>query len=245
MYFPTTQWSVLAKASLNGETGARQALDDLCRRYRSPLQRYIRFRGYSESEAEDLTQEFLLHLLSHSALKRAKPELGRFRSFLLGALRRFLADERDRRSAQKRGGGTVHFSLEETPNLATEGEPAELIFDREWALTILENALRNLEEEFSSPSVNARFEVLRQFLPGALAPPTYEEAAARLNLSLAALKSELHRVRRRFKALVRQELATTVSAPHEIDQEMLHLQQILLNKSSDFTELQKLNARDS
>ena len=103
MYFPTTQWTLLARASLNGETQSRQALEELCRRYWGPLQQFIRSRGYTETEAEDLTQEFLLHLLEHSTLQRAERMRGKFRSFLLGALMRFLADEYDRRRAQKRG----------------------------------------------------------------------------------------------------------------------------------------------
>jgi RNA polymerase sigma-70 factor (ECF subfamily) len=234
VYFPTTQWSVLAKASLNGETAARQALEDLCRRYWSPLYQFIRGRGYSETEAEDLTQDFLLHLLEHSTLKKADPQRGRFRSFLLGALMRFLADEFDRRRAQKRGGGSVHLSVEEeAPELAAATEPADIGFDREWALVILENVLREVQGEFQASGGTERFEVLRRFLPGSVEALGYEEAAARLGLTLPALKSELHRLRQRFKALVRQEIANTVSAPHEIDMEMSHLQQVLMHKGND------------
>src|SRR5215212_4913074 len=109
MYFPTTHWSLLAKASLSGQMPAREALEELCRRYWSPLRQFIRWRGYTESEADDLTQEFVLHLLKHSTLNKADRLRGRFRSFLLGALTRFLADERDRRQAQKRGRGLAHL----------------------------------------------------------------------------------------------------------------------------------------
>ena len=239
VYFPTTHWSLLARATLSGETAGRQALEDLCRRYWSPLQRFIRARGYGEAEAQDLTQEFLLHLLEHSTLKRADRLRGRFRSFLLGALVRFLGDEYDRRHAQKRGSGAVHLSLDEEPALATASEPDGILFDREWALVILESGLRALRQEFESGDGARRFAVLSRFLPGSLEPLTYEEAAAQLGLSLPALKSELHRLRQRFKALVRQEVASTVSAPHEIDEEMNYLQQVLMEKSNDLSLSQK------
>ena len=239
MYFPTTHWSLLARATLSGETVGRQALEDLCRRYWCPLQQFIRGRGYNEAEAQDLTQDFLLHLLEHSTLKRADRLRGKFRSFLLGALSRFLKDEYDRRHAQKRGGGIAHISLEEEPALAISSDPAEILFDREWALVILENGLRALRQEFEAANDPNRFAVLGHFLPGSVDVPTYEEAAAQLGLTLPALKSELHRLRHRFKTLVRQEVASTVSAPHEIDEEMNYLQQILTNKGNDFRFLQK------
>ena len=113
MYFPSTHWSVLAQDSLGGQADAARALEDLCRRYWSPLQQFIRLRGFNPTEAEDLTQEFLLHLQEHSTLKKADRRRGRFRSFLLGALVRFLADERDKRQTLKRGSGIVHLSADE------------------------------------------------------------------------------------------------------------------------------------
>jgi DNA-directed RNA polymerase specialized sigma24 family protein len=234
MHFPTTHWSVLAQATLHGEAGAQQALEELCHRYWSPLKQYIRLRGYDQAEAEDLTQEFLLHLLEHSTLEKADPQVGRFRSFLLGALARFLADHYDKRQALKRGGGAQHLSIEaERKDIAADFDPGELAFDREWALVILENAFRGVQADFQPDGAAPRFEVLRRFLPGALEVPTYEQAAAQLGLSLPALKSELHRLRQRFKALIRQEIANTVSAPHEIDAEMEHLQQVLMHRGND------------
>jgi RNA polymerase sigma-70 factor (ECF subfamily) len=230
---------LLAQATLSGESAGRKALEDLFRRYWSPLQQFIRGRGYNETEAEDLTQDFLLHLLEHSTLKRADRLRGRFRSFLLGALGRFLSDEYDRRHAVKRGSGMAPISLEEEPGLATSSEPDEILFDREWALVILENSLRALREEFESGDNAKRFAVLGRFLPGSVDVPSYEEAAAELGLTLPALKSELHRLRLRFKTLVRQEVASTVSAPHEIDEEMNYLQQVLIAKGNDLNVSQK------
>jgi len=234
MYFPTTQWTLLARASLTEEPGSRQALEELCRRYWSPLHQFIRTRGYTESEAQDLTQEFLLHLLEHSTLSRADRLQGRFRSFLLGALTRFLADYYDKRMAQKRGSGAVHLSVDEHgQNVAGETATAASTFDREWALVVLENGLRALEAENSDSELARHFGILRQFLPGSVEAPSYEAAAAQMGVSLAAFKSELHRLRSRFRALIRQELATTVSAPHEIDEEMEHLRRVLMDPSSD------------
>jgi DNA-directed RNA polymerase specialized sigma24 family protein len=236
MYFPTTHWSLLAKATLSGETEARSALDELCRRYWTPLNQFIRQRGYHETEAEDITQAFLLHLMERSAFRKPDRLKGRFRSFLLGALVRFLADERDARLAQKRGQGAAHLSLhdDETPEPAADAADATL-FDREWAVALLENALRQVEKELGTADDGPRFAVMKQFLPGSVAVPSYEEAAARLGLSLPALKSEVHRLRQRFRSLVRQEIAGTVSAPHEIDEEMHYLQTVLLHRGHDFT----------
>ena len=235
MYFPTTQWSLLARASLTGETTARQALEELCRRYWAPLHQFIRSRGYTDAEAQDLTQEFILHLIEHSTLQKADRLRGRFRSFLLGALVRFLADQYDRRRAQKRGSGAVHLNLDEAENqLAANSDQDNSLFDREWALAILENSLRTVQTEFEPKLGAARFALLRTFLPGSINAPTYEEAAQKLDLSVPALKSELHRLRQRFKSLVRQEVANTVSAPHEIDEEMSHLQTVLMDRGHDF-----------
>jgi DNA-directed RNA polymerase specialized sigma24 family protein len=235
MYFPTTQWSLLAQASLSGETSARQALEELCRRYWAPLHQFIRARGYTDAEAQDLTQEFILHLIEHSTLQKADRLRGRFRSFLLGALVRFLADQYDRRRAQKRGSGALHLELQVAENdLAASSNHDTSFFDREWALAILENSLRTVQSEFEPKLGPARFATLRAFLPGSVSAPTYDEAAEKLQLTVPALKSELHRLRQRFKSLVRQEVANTVSAPHEIDEEMTHLQQVLMNRGHDF-----------
>lgn len=235
MYFPTTQWSLLARASLNGETPARQALEELCRRYWLPLHQFIRARGYTDAEAQDLTQDFILHLLEHSTLQKADRLRGRFRSFLLGALMRFLSDEYDRRRAQKRGSGLAPINLEQAEHhLPVAAAPDAGFFDREWALVILENALHVAQSEFESSLGAERFALLRRFLPGSVGAPGYEEAAASLGMSVPALKSELHRLRQRFKLLVRQEVANTVSAPHEIDEEMTYLQRVLMDRGHDF-----------
>jgi len=234
MYFPTTHWSALAKATLSGDAQSREALEELCRRYWQPLYQFVRARGISENEAQDVTQSFMMHLMRHSVFNRADRQQGRFRSFLLGALTRFLGDESDRRNALKRGKGIEHLSLEGAKRpieIATpSGLEGTMIFDREWALTIMETALRRLRSEFKESRREADFEVLKSFLPGGPGVASYETAAVTLEVSLPAFKSELHRLRARFRELVRTEVAQTVSAPHEIDDEMNHLQSVLMDK---------------
>src|SRR5262245_58101099 len=192
--FPTTHWSLLAKASLDGNTESRKALEELCRRYWDPLKQFIRSRDYAEAAAEDLTQEFLLHLLEHSTLRKPDPLRGKFRSFLLGALVKFLSHERERRLAQKRGGTHPHVSAEAVAE--HEGlsgpEPAEAAvaaFDRHWALTVVRAALASVERDYIVTGKSGLFAVLSAFLPGGNVPPSYQEAAAGAGLSVAALNS--------------------------------------------------------
>jgi RNA polymerase sigma-70 factor (ECF subfamily) len=237
MYFPSTHWSVLAKATLSGDAQSREALEELCRRYWTPVCQFVRARGIPENEAQDVTQSFMMHLMERSLFNRADPRQGRFRSFLLGALTRFLADEFDRRNALKRGKGVEHVSFEVSdPSMEVAshaaGEGVDL-FDREWALTIMETVLRQVRSEFREQDRVPAFEVLKTFLPGGVGDSSYDEAARRLNVSVSAFKSELHRLRSRFRELVRQEVALTVSAPHEIDEEMSHLQLVLMDKGCE------------
>ena len=238
MNFPTTHWSVLAKATLHGEADAQAALELLCQRYWSPVHQFIQFAGLSESEAQDLTQEFMIHVLKKSIFTRADRLQGRFRSFLLGALARFLADAADRRKALKRGGNAPHISFgsveagSDVEELSSRS-PNVTAFDREWALTILETALDRLRADWVQGRRESDFAVWKNFLPGGSEPSSYESAAARLGVSLAAFKSEVHRLRRRLRALVREEVARTVSAPHEIEAEMVHLQQVLMDRGSE------------
>jgi RNA polymerase sigma factor (sigma-70 family) len=239
MNFPTTHWSLLAKASINGDEEGSRALEELCKRYSEPVRRFIRSRGVSEVEAEDLAQEFMMHLIQKSTFKRADRFRGRFRSFLLGALMRFLREKAQARAALKRGSGFQHVSFDAEQEMVegqmvSGGEDATLLFDREWALAALEGAFNRVRAEYSSPDRQRTFEVLKLFLPGASEPPSYEEGAGKLGLSVAALKSEIHRLRQRFRALLREEVGQTVSAPHEIGAEMAHLQKVLMDRSSDF-----------
>lgn len=240
MYFPTTRWTLLANATLNDDAAGQAALDQLCRQYWKPLSLFIRMRGYSASEAEDLTQDFILHLMQHATLSRVDRERGKFRTFLLGALQLFLNDVRDKRLAEKRGGKVQHEPLDlegaakHTATPATAAAEAT-VFDREWALVILETALATLRAQVSQEPNAARFEVLKRFLPGALEVLSYEAAAELLGLGLPAVKTEIHRLRQRFRALVRREIATTVDAPHEVDAEVDYLGRVLMDRGSDLS----------
>lgn len=241
MDFPTTHWSVLAKATLHGEADARAALESLCQRYWGPVHSFVMFHGFSNAEAQDLTQEFMLHVIQKSIFTRADRLQGRFRSFLLGALTRFMSDASDRRKALKRGGDIPHVSLDlvepgdDLPQSAAQSAGVS-VFEREWALTILETALEKLRAEYAALGRAAEFEVWKNFLPGAAGTCSYETASQTLGVSLPAFKSEIHRLRRRLRGLVRGEIARTVSAPHEIEAEMAHLNQVLMDRGSSIGE---------
>ncbi|PWU08290.1 MAG: hypothetical protein C5B50_29875 [Verrucomicrobia bacterium] len=241
MAFPTTNWSALAKATLHGDEQARGALESLCRDYWSAVHAFIRSRGVIEAEAQDLTQRFLAHVVEKSLFSRADPLRGRFRSFLLGALVRFLRDAAQKREALKRGGGVPHVSLEgsiEQSGVEPSTSEADKVssFDREWALSILERALGRIRSELSQNRPQSHYTVLKTFLPTGADAPSYEQAASDLRISASALRSEVHRLRLRFRDLVRQEVAKTVSAPHEVVPEMDYLQSVLLDKGSQFSD---------
>jgi RNA polymerase sigma-70 factor (ECF subfamily) len=241
MFFPTTHWTLLAQATLQGETESRSALDELFRRYWSPLHQFIRWRGYDATEAQDLTQAFLLHLVEHSTLQRVNRESGRFRSFLLGALARFLADQKKSAHAQKRGGGQSPVSLDAAgvEAVADPGLPGDEVarFDRAWAIAVFKTTLARVREEYAGAGRSEVFAQLKLFLPGSAEQPPYEQVAADLGCSVAALNSEVRRLRQRFKEMVRAEVAATVSAPHETDEEIAHLRRVLLDRATDFQAL--------
>lgn len=216
---------------MHGQAGAQAALEQLCRAYWRPVQRFVMYRGFSEADASDLTQAFLVRISEQSFWSHADPAKGRFRSFLLGALSHFLADERDRRAAVKRGGQYEHVSLDAVVGVE---EPAggadQRHFDREWACHVMEQALAQLAMEWEErPDM---FQVLRDFLPGAKQSRRMEEAAACLGISLGAMKSQVHRLRERFRELIRERVAVTVSAPHEIQDELQHLGQVLMDPNT-------------
>ena len=228
MIFPTTHWSVLAVATLDGDSSGRAALGKLCEDYHAPIRAHLRGRGFDEAQAADFTQEFFRELLASRAWKRADRARGRFRTFLLGTLMHVLNRERARQGAEKRGGGQALASLDELGDGAALAEVAEeesTAFDREWALRLMDAAMAAVERVFSG---SEQWVVLVKFLPGAGAPPTYEEAAAQLGLSLPALKTAVHRVRQQFRAELRSAVARTVSAAHEIDDELSYLHRVLV-----------------
>lgn len=230
MEFPTTQWSLLAQATLRGDASGRDALADFFRRYRGPINAFIRRRGISETEAEDLTHDFFVHVMENTTLRRADAARGRFRSFLLGSLVRFLAHARDHRTAQKRGGGTLPMDIDALAGFPEEPSvpPEELrAYDRNWAVQLLQQALVTLETEYVKRGQSGKFSVLRAYLPGSPTTPSYETSATSLGASLGSFKTDVHRVRERLRQILRREIAATVSSPEDIDDEVAYLGRVL------------------
>ncbi len=224
--FRTTHWSLVLTAGRGDDAEAVAALDKLCRAYWYPLYAFVRRRGYDAETARDLTQGFFEALLTRRQFAVANPARGRFRSFLLHALTHFLANARRDAQRHKRGGGAVIFSLD---GLDAETryrlEPvvesdAERLFARRWAFTLVERALERLRAEHERAGKGRVFAELTAFLPGGEPRRTLAEAAARLGMSEGAVKVAVHRLRQRFRAVVRDEVADTVDKPEAVDEEM-------------------------
>jgi RNA polymerase sigma-70 factor (ECF subfamily) len=226
--FASTHWSVVLEAGHEASPHAAAALDQLCRAYWYPLYAYIRRRGFDAHEAQDLTQEFLTRLIAKRELPKANPEKGRFRFFLLLRLKHFLINEWERIRAEKRGGGRAAISLnalaaEERYALEPVHERApDQLFERRWALTLLERVLGRLRQEWSEDGPANQFEALKEFLSLDGEPASYEELSARLGSSVGALKVAVHRLRARCRELLCEEIAHTVSGPAEVDAELRH-----------------------
>lgn len=230
MDFPTTRWTQLALRTAGGGDAEARAFRHLCERYRDAILDFLRWRGIRPDEIEDVAHDFLLHLQEKETLRRVDRERGRFRSFLLGALKRFLGDRAERRAALKRGGDVTTVSLDAlSPESLPPGEEEVVhAFDQRWARELLALALNRLRDEWRE---DPHFAVLRRFLPGSTDVPAYEAAARAAGISLAALKSEVHRIRGTFRTLLRREVAMTVGSPDEVDAEMALLQAALMSES--------------
>jgi RNA polymerase sigma factor (sigma-70 family) len=227
--FSTTHWSVVLAAGDFDAAKSREAMERLCRTYWFPLYSYLRRRGYQTHEAEDCTQAFFAALLQRHGIERADPHQGKFRSFLLSCLNHFLADEHDRAAAAKRGGGREIISLDIEDAETRYGlEPAhdltpEKLFEKSWSLTILGNAMSRLKAEFAEGGRQGLFESLKPHLPAGKGPTSYKDLAARLGMTEAAVKVAVHRLRGRYRQLVREEIAQTVSTPQQMDEEIRDL----------------------
>jgi len=232
----TTHWSVVLSAGSADTTRAQAALTKLCQAYWYPLYAYVRRRGHSAHDAEDLTQEFFARFLEHHWAGTADREKGRFRTFLLSALTHFLADEWDKARAQKRGGGVHPLPLPlDTAETRFGQEPAdnhtpEQHFERRWAMTLLEQVLSHLQQEYAQEGKSALFAALNPCLVGERTAQPYSALAAKLNLSEAAVKSSVHRLRRRYRQLLRDEIAQTVAGPAEVEAEVRHLAAVLAQR---------------
>lgn len=226
--FPDTPWTLIAAATLNGDASGRSALEALCASYRPAVVEFLKSRMHSHEEAEDLAQEFFAALVASRLWQRADQARGRFRSFLLGALIRVIKHHHQRDGALKRGGGTALLDLESLPEDVSAQSDDQLQFDRAWAEQVLENAIVALENDWPQP---AEFIVLQRFLPVGDDPPAYETAAAQLGCSLGAFKSRVLRFRARFRELIESQVARTVTAPHELIDELAHLERVLADPS--------------
>ena len=230
--FHTTHWTVVLAARDEEGPNAREALSKLCSTYWYPLYAFIRRQGSSPHEAEDLTQQFFYQFLERHALGGVRPDAGRFRSFLLACLRNFLANEHERAQTQRRGGGRPIFSLD-----AAEGEtryslePAgqqtpDEFFDRRWAFAVLEGTMKELEREYGASKNRELFDQLKGFLPAGQvgqASVSREELASKRGVSVGAIDVAVHRLRQRFGALLREQVAKTVSSEPEVEEEIRYL----------------------
>lgn len=232
--FNTTHWTmVLACEDESDSSRAQEALARLFQTYWYPLYAYVRRRGYGEHDAEDLVQAFCLHLQEKHALVKADRQRGKFRTFLLSSLQNFLAHERERSQAQKRGGGRELIRLDaEEADARYQLEPAhsvtpETIFEKRWAHALLEQTVSDLRTDFVMRGKERLFDGLSSFLTSDPRETSYQSAANELGLPLSAIKTTIHRLRRDYRSKLREEISRTVSSPDEVDEELAHLRKVL------------------
>ena len=227
--FATTHWSVVLAAGQSDSAPGQHALETLCRAYWYPIYVYVRRKGHGPDDAEDLTQEFFVRFLAGNYLASVDRERAKFRSYLLGALNHFLADAWDHAHRVKRGGGQANqpFDVRSGESRYTLEPVAELtpdrLFDRGWALTVLDQVISRLRQEYEQSGKSPLFDKLSAFLPGDAEPDSYGELARELGMTEGAVRVAVHRLRRRYGELFSAEVAHTVSSPAEIHDEMRYL----------------------
>jgi RNA polymerase sigma-70 factor (ECF subfamily) len=227
--FATTRWTVVLAAGQRHTPQSDHALEELCRVYWFPLYAYVRRRGYSREDAEDLTQAFFARFLEKNYLDRLSAERGRFRAFLLASLKHFLANEWDKSQRQKRGGAAAHLSLDwqsaDTQfQIAAEPESSpDKAFDREWAVALLEKVIERLRAEQTAAGRAEQFEQLKVFLAAAKGTVPHAEVAKALCIDEGAVRVAAHRLRKRYRQLLRDEIAHTLADPAQVDEEMRSL----------------------
>ena len=226
--FNTTSWSLVLAAGDSQHPSSREALTVLCETYWHPVYAYVIGRGYKREMAEDLTQGFFAQLLAKKYLGLARQERGRFRSFLLASVKNYLANEWDREQAKKRGGDTQRVALDFNRDDILHPEPAhsvtpESVFERRWALTLLEQVFHQLAEEMERSGNRERFLHLKGFLTGEVPGATCKQIAAELKITEEAVRVAVHRIRRRFGQLLRAQIVRTIDDPEEVDEEIRYL----------------------
>jgi RNA polymerase sigma factor (sigma-70 family) len=226
--FNETHWTMVLAAGQK-DSRAKAALEELCRIYWYPLYAFVRRQGHGRSDAEDLTQEFFARLLARDDLASVEREKGKFRSFLLASMKHFLANEWDRAQAQKRGGGKRILSIDlEDSEMKYAMEPTHVmtpdkLYDRRWAMTVLEQVLVKLKNEMRAEGKTDQFEQMKVFLAGSSGELRYAKVAENLGLSEAAVKTAVHRLRNRYRRLLIAEIADTVETQQDVEQELRHL----------------------
>lgn len=226
--FRTTRWSAILVAAQSRLPGSQAALTELCRLYWYPLYAFARRRGHGPHDAQDLTQGFFLHLLEHRALRHVQPVKGKFRSFLLASFQNFILDEASRARCLKRGGNREFVFLDASDAESryrlepADALTAEKIYDARWAMTLLGHAVERLRREYAARGELERFNVLQEFIGVAegKTPPSYEEVARSLRVSVGAAKTLIHRFRKQYAAILREEISRTVTDPADIEQEI-------------------------
>jgi RNA polymerase sigma-70 factor (ECF subfamily) len=228
-WFATTHWSVVLAARQGSPVDAAAALENLCRLYWYPLYAFLRREGRSPHDAQDLTQEFFARLLQGKFLENVAPHKGRLRSFLLASLKHFLSDEWDKARTLKRGGGQSLIPLD---NLQPEdlyrlepdtSAPAERLFERRWAVTLLAQALARLREETVAAGKTLEFDQLKVFLSAPTGDGAYDRIAAQLGLATETVAVKVYRLRKRYGELIRTEVAHTLADPADVEEELRHL----------------------
>ncbi len=231
--FATTHWSVVLAAGHGDTVEAQDALTHLCRVYWYPLYAYARRRGQSPHDAQDLTQEFFARLLEGNWVAQADRQRGRFRTFLLSAMQHFMANEWNKAHAKKRGGTQPVLSLDDdSPEKRYLMEPAEkstpeTLFERGWALSLLNDVLQRLQDEYRRDGKAAWMEAMRPALTAEREAIHYAEIAGRLGITENAARVGVHRLRRHYRRLIQEEVARTVASPDDVKEEMRHLFQAL------------------
>jgi RNA polymerase sigma-70 factor (ECF subfamily) len=216
--FHDTRWTLVSR-SRGSDTQAAAALSELCEAYYAPVVAFLRRQGREEDGARELAHDFFAKLLAGGAIDGARPEFGRFRSYLLGALKHFASDQRDKTLASKRGGGLEHAEMdEEMPDSTTEMPDAE--FDRQWALTVLARSLSRLEAEMGAGGKSGHFDVLKPWLSVEGDSTPQNSAAEKLGISVESVKVAIHRLRKRFREAVKAEIAQTVSEAGSVREEL-------------------------
>jgi RNA polymerase sigma factor (sigma-70 family) len=224
--FATTHWTVVLAAGKTSSPDAQRALEELCQTYWFPLYAYVRRRGHAKADAEDLTQAFFARLLEKNFLENLASEKGKFRAFLLAALKHFLANAWDKAQAQKRGGGAAHLSLDwQTADtkfqVAAQNEPSpDKAFDREWALALLAKVIERLQKECVADGKAKLFAQLKMFLTAGKGESAQSDVAKTLGMEEGAVRVAVHRLRKRYRLLLRDEIAQTLADESQVDEEM-------------------------